>query len=184
MKVLKKFEEFNLAEDNNFNQLNEGVFRRFSIKLASSVVLSLINIKRFLFKEETISYKLSGIIANILDFMIPLKKNPEIIKFYDGNYFDMYEEKHGRRFYEDLEYLKRSMEKEMLRIRNRAGGDSHVEIDPYGEEEWDNSNLPSKIRLKIASIKNLISSITEIQKFLNRYNGGYGQDEGGFGFNN
>lgn len=152
-----------------YDEINEGFFIRNLYKIIFVLFITLLNIKRILKNKKTISYKLSIIISNLNDFMRPIKKNPDLVEFYDGNYFDIYKEKFGSEINDDISYLIDALNLEISEIKNKKMGIPNKEIDPYQEEEW--GVLSSKEKIQLAKLQSNVSVLIEFNKIINEMKG-------------
>lgn len=94
MKHLKLYEEYSI---------NEGRTRRTILKIFSSILTTIGNIKSLLKGEKLTPYRVGNKLSNIFDFLLMAKSNAE---YYEGNILDEYEKIHGRSILDDIDYIK------------------------------------------------------------------------------
>lgn len=75
------------------------------------------------------------------DFILTMKRNPDVITYYEGNYLDEYEKLHGTNILEDIDYVLGLMEeeiakeKDVLKIAKMKAGLAKLEETKEGLEE-------------------------------------------------
>jgi hypothetical protein len=103
----------NLISFNDFS-LNEGKIRRGALQVIMAAAITFANIKSFFKgKEHRAPYRVGKIMANVLDFTLTLKKDPDLLDYYEGNILDEYKKLHGTDMIEDLDYVLDLIKKEI-----------------------------------------------------------------------
>ncbi len=125
MNNLINFEDFTL---------NEGKLLRGAIKVLIGGAITIGKIKNFLTgSDRKIPYKVGIVASNLMDFILTMKKNPDVITYYEGNYLDEYKKLHGSDIIDDLDYLLNLMneeiskEKDVLKLAKMKSGKAKIE---------------------------------------------------------
>lgn len=163
MKNLTCYEEFNSKKYSNENKINEGILRRVFFKSLFFFINTIFNIKEFFTDKNYSSYKIGYVSSNLIDFLIPLKKNPDLME--NSYFFKMYEEKYGKTILDDIIYIENTVKNEIKKLSNKENN-IKKDIDPFDEEDWDEEDekLNSKKKSKLSRLKKILHGVEDFRR--------------------